>query len=177
MSGNITSAIQAIQSSLQSPYPAEITAPIETTAFNSFSNFLRNTPVRKVFLINHTDGDYEYDEDMNMDKEIEMEIANDNVFSETLVACEKVFGRSLGEFPGDIQVSETNYDDNSKEGTVSDGIEWTPEYEGGAVFRNGDSSDTRYWISGKEFIFLQKGKWTGDGNFLLYVLITITPRV
>ncbi|HEX2627369.1 MAG TPA: hypothetical protein VHM26_00100 [Chitinophagaceae bacterium] len=175
MDSNLTSILEEIQSALQLPYATEVSAPAEATAFNSFSNFLRTTPTRKIFLINHTGGDYEYDEGMNIDKEIEMEIANDAVFSETLIVCENAFGKSLGEFPEDNRVIESNYDDNSKEGNSFDDIEWTPEYEDGAVFRNADSFQTHYWIRQDQFIFLQKGKWTGDGNFIFYVLITITP--
>jgi hypothetical protein len=105
-----------------------------------------------------------------------MDITNDNLFNSTLSVADLVFGKYEGEFPADLpNISETNYEDTSRDGEQADDIGWTPEYEGGAIFRNTDSYDLRYWTRDNNFICLQKGKWTGDGNFLLFVLMTISP--
>lgn len=172
---DFVSIINAIEKSIGTPYPTVITPPVESTAFDSLSNFLRNTPTRKVFLVNHSGGDYEYDENMSIEQEIDLDIANNALFLALRSEMEMDFGVAGNDTPAGILLMETNPDDCSKEGQIFDDIEWTPEYEGGAIFSNTDSFETCYWIIDKEILLLQKGKWTGDGNFIQYVLVTITP--
>ncbi|RYG28095.1 MAG: hypothetical protein EOO01_40325 [Chitinophagaceae bacterium] len=168
--------VQTIHSAIDRPYPATVSAPLDTTAFDPLTNFLRNGPARKVFLVNCSGGDYEYDEAMTPAEEARMETENDECFNNLLKAATDVWGEARGEFPpAGMAISETNYADNSHEGQQFDGVEWTPEYAGGALFRNADSLAARYWQQERDVIFTQKGKWTGDGNFLLFVLVTVTP--
>ena len=174
--GGIDELLEEITRQVGTDYPPEVTAPAEITYNDHLTNFLRSGPFRKTFLFSWTGGDYEYDENMSLGEEIRMELNNDEIFITVSNRCAALFGKPGLERPDEPIFSVTDHEDSSGELNSYDGVAWTPDYEKGAVFENVDSSDMLYWEAEKEYIILQKGKWTGDGNFLFFVLMTITPR-
>ncbi|MGC4103547.1 hypothetical protein [Ferruginibacter sp.] len=170
--------LEEIKTQLGKSYPAVISSPAEITCNDHLSNFLRNGPARKIFLFNCSGGDHDYDELMTTEMETALEVNNDAMYAAVAEMIVKYFGtpiQAYGQLPADM--AATDYDDITGEGGISYGIDWTPEYEGGAVFNNADSSTILYWSTSNEYIVLQKGKWSGDGNFLLFTLVTITPSI
>jgi hypothetical protein len=166
-----------VKQEMGKPYPAVISAPLHDSIITSLTNFLRNGPERKVFLINCEDGDYEYDQKMTQDIEIGMDIRNQECFKITLEAVGKILGPPAKEqLPENMSdVITVDKEDISKEGLRFDDTLWTPEYEGGALYLGEYSGETRYWKIADEFIFLESGSYLGDGDFAYYTLVTITP--
>lgn len=168
-----------VKKEIGKPYQVVVSEPIENTIITSLTNFLRNGPKRKVFLIFCDGGDYDYDPDMTQDIEIGMDINNNEHFKITLKIATEVLGPPAKEqLPEnmDNRVYTVNHEDVSKEGMKFDNELWTPEYEGGALYKGEYTGETRYWETNNEFIFLESAAYLGDGDFAYYTLITITPK-
>lgn len=166
--------ILALKDQLGAAYPATVTLPVAQVNGDSVSNFMRNGPHRKVFALYTGDGDHECDPDMSQEVECAMESACDRIYKEALVMAEALLGKSRGGFhPWDVYSPDAD-DFIEKHDQAYDGIAWSVEYEGGAVYC--DSHAVRYWDVGGEYVFLQRGKWHGDGNFALFTVMTVTPK-
>lgn len=158
------------------PYPTETGKPVEETCNDHLSNFFRNGPNRKVFVLHEAEGDYEYDEEMSIDVEIKMEGESDTIFKSAETMLMTHLGAPLDVPPYSDFAFDASEQELVRDGQRFDNIDWTPEFEGGAIFENADTLDTRCWNLANEYLVLQKGKWTGDGNFALFVVITITRK-
>lgn len=171
---SLREVILALQRQLGSAYPAAVTRPVVQLNGRCITNFLRNGPHRKVFPLYTSDGDHHADPDMSLEAESAMEADCVRVYKEALRIAELLLGQSRGgRQPRDTHSPDAD-DFAEKEGRAFDGIDWSVEYEGGAVYC--DSHAVRYWAVGDEYVFLQRGKWHGDGNFALFTVMTVTPR-
>ncbi len=173
----LTHALQAFHIQLATPYPIAVTLPVEETIHDDLTNFLRQGPYRRVYQLYSASGDFDYDADLTEDDMYDMEAACNAIYKHALVIAEYLFGKSKDNYPaGSHRVFEpVDTDFNHKEDQTFDGIPWSLEYEGGAVYQESDA--TRYWETDSDFIFLQRGRLSGDGNFALFVLLTATPKL
>jgi hypothetical protein len=164
---------------LQAPFASSIQLPIDSAQSQNLRNFFRPTPTRKIDVLLIESGDYENEADLTEDTEISYGIAADQMFKAARDALARRYGKALKSAPkGLIQVDTSDPpagEATSKEGQIFDDESWTPEYEGGAEFTNGDSGDSRFWRVGSQFLVLQRVRITGDGTFDEVVLITASP--
>ncbi|MCF2495701.1 hypothetical protein [Dyadobacter chenhuakuii] len=158
---------------LESRFDQDVSEPIENTGNCNLSNFLRNGPNRKIVIFKYYYGDYEYDELISEDVEISISIANDAIYNTANNLLTKQFGP-----PQPLPIHDYNQlpfariaKEKLKENKDYD---WTPEYEGGALFENADDFIFSYWIKKNQYIVLQNGKIWGDGDFTFFVLVTIS---
>jgi hypothetical protein len=180
MSDPVSAAVQkeifALQSQLGAPYPEAVTKPIAEALTNTLTNFLRNGPHRKVFVLYQDSGDYQYDPDMTQEAEYGMGAECTAAYKEALVFLEGLFGRRrVGRPAARRSYYEPDSDDfPDKEDQEYDGIVWSPEYEGGPEYTEIDT--LCHWEVNGEYIFLQEGRWTGDDNFEYFTLMTVTQK-
>ena len=129
------------------------------------------TPRRKTILFMDRTGDYEYDEEMNLDVEVEMAVEVDQCYQLLVQRISEVYGPAL-EIPLDapsLQARiEPDYDD------ADDDAE-TRSYLSGAYYDNSDDGAESLWQVGTDYVCIQKIKDWGDGNFGFYVIATVTP--
>ncbi|WP_028105104.1 leucine-rich repeat domain-containing protein [Pseudoduganella violaceinigra] len=177
MHAKLKDKILALQRQLELPYPEVVMEPLDEALDYSLTNFLRNGPHRKVIVLNLAGGDYQYDEDMTPDVEYAMEAECDAIYKEALVIAEGLFGKSRKGWPkdGDSYYEPDSDDFPDKEDEEFDGVPWSQEYEGGAV--HSEAETMCYWDVNGQYVFLQKGRWTGDDNFQLFALMTATPKL
>lgn len=160
---------------LNKPFDGHVGEPIEVSGNGNFSNFLRNGPNRKLVIFNESYGDYEHDESMSDEVEISMSADNDAIYSAAVDLFAKEFGPPLPlpiESYDELPFSRTNFDDSADD---EEG-DWTPEYDGGALFENADDFVFEYWNQNNQYIVLQNGKIWGDGDFTFYVLVAISKH-
>jgi hypothetical protein len=173
---NIT---QEIQKLIAMPYPSKTESSMGISIFAHCDHFFRNTPVRKIIVFNDATGDYDYDEEMTPDIEIEISIKNEKIYKEiqTLLLDElKMYPVQENEYPSKLDRSY-HYEDETKEGTLLKGEdfeEWTPEYEGG--LHSFDNGYNTIWDLGTDYLYLGCVSDHGDGNFAYYTFACITPK-
>lgn len=160
---------------LNEPFDEHVGEPAEVSGNSNFSNFLRNGPNRKLVIFNESYGDYEHDESMSDDVEISMSADNNAIYSAAVGLLTKEFGTPSPqpvESYDELPFSRIHFDDSAD---IEDG-EWTPEYDGGALFENSDDFVFEYWHQNNQYIVLQSGKIWGDGDFTFYVLAAISKH-
>ncbi|SMB84480.1 hypothetical protein [Deinococcus hopiensis] len=173
-------ALDQVDSELGSPFLPEVGATLQQTNFDNVSNFFRSGPKRKVIQLNQDSGDYDHDPDLTQDQEIAMQLENEAYFETALAQLQSRYGAPLGHTPVHWESVVTTDDDEeqreAREDEVIDGIPWTPEYDQGAVVWV-DGGQMRYWVIGDRYLFLQEGRVWGDGTFLFFVSVAISPVV
>lgn len=173
MNPSLSEALVQIQAELGQPYPETLGPPVWQAPSAHLSNLLRNGPSRKVFLLHHDSGDCDYDEAMTDEVEFRMESEALVMYKQALVLAEACFGtgRGFDSVPFDLLPPDVD-EDERREDDMIDGERWTEEVEGGVVSH--DSRRLRTWIVGHQLVCLQAGKWQGDGNFAIFVAVTLT---
>ncbi len=170
---------EKIQELIAMPYPSKTAPTMGISIFAHCDHFFRNTPFRKIIVFNDAAGDYDYDEEMTPDHEIDISIENEKMYKETqalLFEELKMYPFQENEYPSDLD-RVWNYEDETKEGTIIDGEdfeEWTPEYEGG--IHDFDNQYNTIWDLGADYLYLGCGADKGDGNFAYYTFACITPK-
>lgn len=156
------------------PYPDEAGPPAWDSPSAALSNLLRDGPRRKVVLLFSAAGDHDYDENMTTDVELRLEADALGAYKRALREAVATLGpgRSFSCVPAELLAPQDG-SSMQQDTRVLDGIDWTEEYDGGAVSH--DSHRLCCWQLGTELLCLQAGKWQGDGNFALFVLATLTP--
>lgn len=160
---------------LNKPFQEQVGEPMEIVGSTDFLNFLRNGPNRKLVIFNESYGDYEHEESMSDDVEISIGADNDAIYSAAVDLLTKEFGTPSPqpvESYDELPFSRIHFKESAD---VEDG-EWTPEYDGGALFENADDFVFEYWHQNNQYIVLQNGKIWGDGDFTFYVLVAISKH-
>lgn len=166
--------IDRLQATLAADYPPAITPPAWVGPSDPLSNLLRSGPRRKVVVLFDAVGDYDHDETMSTDVEFDLEAQGLVVYKQALRWAESVLGPGRQPSPAPDELYPPDPDDfEHRHGQVDDGVEWTEECEGGAVSH--DSRRLRCWDLGADWVCLQAGKWQGDGNFAVFIVLTIVP--
>ena len=172
MARTLHEQIAQIQASLTAPYPGEVGPTAWTAPTDSVSNLLRSGPRRKAFVLHTATGDHDYEETMSDEVEFELTAGTVTAYKQALVHMEAAFGTGQGfdALPDELLPLDEEEDDTGRQ---IDGIAWTGSYDGGAV--SPDCRKLRCWQQGADLICLQAGQWQGDGNFALFVVVTVTP--
>jgi hypothetical protein len=178
MPDNFAKEFDAICTAIESPFPDRVGLPKVHACGSAVTNMSRDTPTRLSFVLYHMNGDHDYDDELSLDDEFQMDGDLESAFTEAVTQATKRLGKPLGDYPAQSStLVYANRDDDPREGTVIDDVAWTPEYDTGAVLQTDSMEETRYWVFGNRYVILQQRKWVGDGNFDHVVLVTITPAV
>ncbi|MES2819788.1 MAG: hypothetical protein V4812_12475 [Pseudomonadota bacterium] len=175
MTDLIDKTLQRVSDALYLDFPEHVGLPQEESLHPRITNFFRNGPYRRVFVFNCDGGDYDYNPDLTEDQEWQRSAENERIFLAVLERAQQRFGPALGHYPLDTDsMIDVDSDDESLEGEEFDGIEWSPSYAQGATLTV-DDGDCRYWVQNDRYLFLQTGKEWGDGTFVFFVAMTLSP--
>jgi predicted DNA-binding WGR domain protein len=164
-----------IKNDLYTDFPQEVEKSSHEGMHRDISNFFRSGPFRKSYLVDVESGDYEWDEDLTEDVEMEMSSRIEAVYKNILQEAEKIFGAS-SRLPEDGTLMSEDNEDESKEGQVFDEIEWSPIFEKGAHI-NEYLDNIVCWRINNRYLVLGNAEWQGDGNFEFLVYFSITPTL
>lgn len=178
--------LDQLQALIGAAYSSEISR--EKIAYyirESDKNFFRDTPQRKVLVLDYFSGDYDYQSEDEID-EFEDQEAIEKVYAAAKAYLQEKLSylksvdvvatpwprdlASYGDFVNDEKADQELCDSEGESYT------WTPYADGGAIL---DESELEYvlWETEDEYIALQKTKVTGDGNYYYCSMVTVTPRL
>lgn len=167
--------VDRLQAGLAAPYPPSPTLPAWDGPSAALSNLLRSGPRRKSLLLFDAVGDHDYDEAMSTDVEFDLDAQGLVVYKQALRWAESLLGPGRRPDPVPDGLQPPDPDDFAHlHDRVLDGVGWTEEAEGGAL--SADCRRWRCWDHGADWVCLQAGKWQGDGNFAVFVVMTVVPK-
>lgn len=152
---------------------------------DSDKNFFRDTPQRKVLVLDYFSGDYDYQpaEEINEfeDQEaIEKVYVAAKAYLQEKLSHLKTVDVDANPWPKDL-ATHSDFENDEKEDQElvdpeGESYTWTPYADGGAIL---EESELEYvlWETEGEYIALQKTKVTGDGNYYYCSMVTVTPRL
>lgn len=152
---------------------------------DSDKNFFRDTPKRKVLVLDYFSGDYEHQSADEIDEFGDQESINRvyeaaNAHLLDKLSYLKLVDLDATPWPKDMAGYSDFLDDAKEDLELCDSegetYLWTPYADGGALLDEG-GLEYVLWETQDEYIALQKAKVTGDGNYYYCAMVTVTPRL
>ena len=164
--------VSKLREAIERPYPEKNEELSGWMHSVELETHLLATPRRKTVLFMDRTGDYENDEDLAVDGELEIAGEIDQCYTLLCEQMSALHGAALDEDIDDLPVQtriepDDDCDDDDAE---------TKSYLSGAYYDNSDDDEASFWQVGNDYVCIQKLKKWGDGNFQFYVIATVTPR-
>ncbi len=170
--------LDIVKQLVAAPYPDQIGDVLLYGIHESDHNFFRSGPRRKIAVLHDESGDFEQDEDLTPDDQINSELANEQVFEAVMAELSAWLSDRTplkDAWPADMPMSSDFDGEEREDEELEDGSgTWTPSYEGG--YHEAEIDQRVVWDLGNEYLVLFCQQMPGDGNFVCATGVCVLPK-